>query len=264
MLAATRQNQILHLVNLKGSIKVIDLAISLDVSDMTVRRDLDLLARRGLLAKVHGGATSLSGSSSTEPTFSTKMLRERAIKDSIAREAVRLVEPGMAIALSGGSTTHALAHYLVDVPGITVVTNSIPAADVLSAAQRDDQTVVLTGGQRTPSDALVGPVAVSTMTNLHVDILFMGVYGFTTESGFTTPNLIEAQTNHAMVLASKRLIVLADHTKWGLTGLSTIAQLHEASRIYSDTQLAQDARGAIANVGCELSLVATSGEEAIA
>lgn len=242
MLAQTRQSEILLAVNQQGSARVRELAGLLQVSEMTVRRDIDVLAEQGLLGKVHGGATSLASSSSSEPTFSSKALRETTTKESISRLALQYIEPGMAIALSGGTTTHALARLIVDIPGITVVTNSLPAAETLHTFGRKDQTIVLTGGNRTNSDALVGPVVINTMNSLHVDVLFMGVYGMTAESGFTTPNLLEAETNQALIRSSRSLIVLADHTKWATVGLSTIAPLETASVLISDSLLPLDAR----------------------
>ena len=257
MLAQTRQAEILFAVNKQGAAKVRELAELLAVSEMTVRRDIDALAEQGLLDKVHGGATSLASSSSTEPTFSSKALRESSTKDMIARNALKYVEPGMAIALSGGTTTHALARLLVDVPGITVITNSIPAADTLHTFGRSDQTVVLTGGMRTNSDALVGTVVVNTMSSLHVDVLFMGVYGMSKDAGFTTPNLIEAETNQALIRSTRSLIVLADHTKWNTVGLSTIASLSQVSVLISDNKLPIDAREVLRENNVEL-VLATS------
>jgi DeoR/GlpR family transcriptional regulator of sugar metabolism len=259
MLAQIRQSEILFAVNKQGAAKVRELAELLDVSEMTVRRDIDALAEQGLLDKVHGGATSLASSSSTEPTFSSKALRESSTKDSIARHALQYVEPGMAIALSGGTTTHALARLLIDVPGITVVTNSIPAAETLHTLGRNDQTIVLTGGIRTNSDALVGSVVVNTMSSLHVDVLFMGVYGMSNDAGFTTPNLIEAETNQALIRSTRSLVVLADHTKWNTIGLSTIASLSQASVIISDSKLPVEAREYIRENNVELILAASRG-----
>jgi DeoR/GlpR family transcriptional regulator of sugar metabolism len=113
---------------------------------------------------------------------------------------------------------------------------------VLHQARRSDLTVVLTGGVRTPSDALVGPVAVSALRSLHVDLVFMGVHGMTDRAGFSTPNISEAETNRAFIAAAQRLVVMADHTKWGLRGLSTIAPLAEADTIVSDSGLSAEAR----------------------
>ncbi|HEX8626855.1 MAG TPA: DeoR/GlpR family DNA-binding transcription regulator, partial [Catenuloplanes sp.] len=227
MLAQQRQAAILDRVRAAGGVRVSELATEYGVSDMTIRRDLEALADRGLLAKVHGGATTVVPGSAHEPGFAAKSIRQRAEKAAIAAHAATLVSPGDAIALSAGTTTAELAHRLVDVPRLTVVTNSIPVADVFYRGGRADQTVVLTGGVRTPSDALVGPVAVAAVRALHLDLLFLGVHGMSERAGYTTPNLMEADTNRALVAAAERLVVLADHTKWGTVGISSMARLDE-------------------------------------
>ena len=122
-----------------------------------------------------------------------------------------------------------LAAQLGDIANLTVVTNCIRVAEVLRTRPRPDRTVVLTGGVRTPSDALVGPGRGQALRTLHLDMVFMGVHGMSERAGFTTPNLMEAETNRAFVDADQRLAVLADHTKWGVTGLSTIAPLDDAT-----------------------------------
>jgi DeoR family glycerol-3-phosphate regulon repressor len=98
---------------------------------------------------------------------------------------------------------------------------------------------------RTPSDALVGPIALTAIRSLHLDLLFMGVHGVVADAGVTTPNLLEAETNRALVAASARLAVVADHTKWGVRGLSRIAGLDEIDVFISDRGLDADARAAI-------------------
>jgi DeoR/GlpR family transcriptional regulator of sugar metabolism len=246
VLAQQRQAVILREVRSSGGVRVSDLTETLGVSDMTIRRDLDVLASKGLVAKVHGGATAVPEHSTDEPGFEAKSYREQAEKTAIASQAVRLVQPGTAIGLSGGTTTWALAHRLLDVPGLTVVTNSIQVADVLHQSGRTDQTVVLTGGIRTPSDALVGPIAVATLRSLHLDQVFMGVHGMELRGGFTTPNLMEAETNRMLVAAGRRLVVVADHTKWGVVALSTIARLDETDVLVTDSLIDPDARDALA------------------
>jgi DeoR/GlpR family transcriptional regulator of sugar metabolism len=135
----------------------------------------------------------------------------------------------------------------VDIPQLTVITNSVQVADVFHRAGRAGQTVVLTGGVRTPSDALVGPVAVSAIRALNVDTLMLGVHGMSVRAGFTTPNLLEAETNRELVAAAQQLVVLADHTKWGTVGISTMAKLEEADVMISDTGLPEDARSALSD-----------------
>ena len=140
-----------------------------------------------------------------EPGFAAKSSMQQAEKDAIADAAVALVEPGMAIGVSAGTTTYALAQRLADVPGLTVVTNSTRVADVLHEVGRADQTIILTGGVRTPSEALVGPFAVAALRTVHVDLVFVGVHGMDPHSGFTCPNLLEADTDRALIEAGRRL-----------------------------------------------------------
>jgi DeoR/GlpR family transcriptional regulator of sugar metabolism len=242
MLAGQRQLRILDEIRVHGAVRVAELTRLLDVSDMTIRRDLDVLAASGLVDKVHGGATARNRLSADEPGFDAKSHRQLEEKDAIARTAAELVEPGQAIGLTAGTTTWRLAHHVINGPELTVVTNSIQVANVLHREPRPDVTVLLTGGVRTPSDALVGPVAVSTVRSLHMDVLFMGVHGMTEDAGFTTPNMLEAETDQALIAAAERVVVVADHTKWGVRGLSHIARLDEADVVVTDAGLPRDAR----------------------
>jgi DeoR/GlpR family transcriptional regulator of sugar metabolism len=236
-LARQRQNLILERVREEGAVRVADLVRALGVSDMTVRRDLGILEERGLIEKVHGGAAAAEGSALFEPGFTVKSTQMQREKSAIAACAASLVAPGTAIAISAGTTTFALARRLADCVGLTVVTNSIPVADVLHGDGRQDQTVILTGGVRTPSDALVGPFAVDVIKSLHVDTVFLGTHGIDARSGLTTPNILEAETNRALIQAGRRLVVLADHTKWGIVGISAVARLEDAHTVITDSGL---------------------------
>jgi DeoR/GlpR family transcriptional regulator of sugar metabolism len=260
-LARQRQALILEQVREHGAVRVADLVAALGVSDMTVRRDLELLHDRGLIEKVHGGAAAIEGSSLFEPGFTAKSALMEMEKGLIASSAASLVTPGTAIAISAGTTTFALAKRLTEVPGLTVLTNSVPVADVLYKDGRSDQTVILSGGVRTPSDALVGPFAVEVIRSLHVDSVFMGSHGMDARSGFTTPNILEAETNRALIQAGRRLIVLADHTKWGIIGISSVARLEEADTIITDSGLDLATRQQLATAVRRLILVdVTTGE----
>jgi DeoR/GlpR family transcriptional regulator of sugar metabolism len=247
MLAGQRQHLIAEEIRRRGAMRVSELTELLGVSDMTIRRDLDVLAGSGLIDKVHGGATARRALSTDEPGFEPKSRRQFGEKEAIAEAASRLVEPGQAIALSAGTTTWRLAHCLADVPDLTVVTNSMQVANVLHRQARPDLTVVLIGGVRTPSDALVGPIAVTALRSLHVDMLFMGVHGMAEDSGFTTPNLLEAETNKALVASAEQLVVVVDHTKWGVRGLSRFAHLSDAQMLVSDDGLGEDAQTVLAD-----------------
>jgi len=264
-LARQRQTLILERVREEGAVRVADLVRALGVSDMTIRRDLEILNERGLIEKVHGGAAAIDGSSLFEPGFTVKSTLMQAEKELIAGAAASLVPSGTAIAISAGTTTYALAKRLTDIPGLTVLTNSVPVAEVLYKDGRPYQTVILSGGVRTPSDALVGPFAVAVIRSLHVDSVFMGSHGMDLRSGFTTPNILEAETNRALIEAGRRLVVLADSTKWGTIGISSVARLEEADTIVTDSGLDATARQQLSAAVRRLILVdvATSGVQTI-
>jgi DeoR/GlpR family transcriptional regulator of sugar metabolism len=252
VLARQRHTYILDRLRADGAVRVADLVRELGVSDMTIRRDLEALHDQRLLEKVHGGATTIAPSALFEPGFRAKAELQQDAKEAIADAAAALVSPGQAIAISAGTTTYAIARRLLEVPRLTVVTNSVPVADVLYHGGRLDQTVILTGGVRTPSDALAGPFAVAALRTVNVDLVLMGVHGMDQRAGFTTPNLLEAETDRAMVDAGRRLVIVADHSKWGVIGVSTIARLSQADIVISDTDLPSGAREALATSVQEL------------
>lgn len=255
MLAQRRHELILAEVRRDGAVRVRDLAARLDVSEMTVRRDLDTLAARRLIEKVHGGAVPVTDPSSFEPGFDVKRLRQTAEKDAIARAALARVSPNSAIGLTAGTTTWRLGQLLGAVEGLTVVTNAPSVARSLYDDHDPGSQIVLTGGVRTPSDALVGPLATAALSSLHVDTLFLGVHGMDADMGFSTPNLAEAEVNRAFTAAAKRVIVLADHTKWGTHGLAQIVPLAQVDMIISDEQLSPVAVQAFEAADVEVVLV---------
>jgi DeoR/GlpR family transcriptional regulator of sugar metabolism len=269
LLAEQRRALILDEVRRRGGVRVNELTRRLNVSDMTVRRDLDALARQGVIEKVHGGAVPVAEASTHEPGFEAKSSLELSAKEDIARAAAVMALPGSAIALSGGTTTYALAQHLVDIPELTVVTNSVRVADVFHSAQQAGAasgrraaaaTVVLTGGVRTPSDSLVGPVADQAIRSLHFDVLFLGVHGISVEAGLSTPNLAEAETNRRFMRSARRVVVVADHTKWGTTGLSSFASLDDVDTLVTDAGLPAADREEIAEHIAEL-VIAGAGSE---
>ena len=272
MLVAERRSRIIAEVRRRGAATIGDLAEDLGVSLMTVRRDIEALDADGLLSRVRGGATVPGGgtapvASDADRGFHGRSRRMLAEKRAIARRAAELVEPGMAIGIAGGSTAWVLAQELRSVPDLTVVTNSLPVADLFTPPDRADepytQTVVLTGGVRTPSGALVGSVAVRALEQLHFDLVFLSTHGVDLQAGLTTTNLLEAETDRAFVAAGGEAVVLADHGKWGVVGLTTIMDLADVDRLITDDGLDDDARAALeAQVG-ELWVVtvAVEGDE---
>lgn len=245
MLAAQRRETILTYLERDGAVTVAGLARLLDVSEMTVRRDLEALEAQGQLNKVHGGATPAHGGRGREPGFTAKQVLAAGAKHAIARAAVAMVEPGSVVGLTGGTTTAIIAQHLRTMRGVTIVTNSIRVAEAFTDVSPSEIPVIVTGGSRTPSDALVGPIAMNSLTGLNLDVCFMGVHGMDEHAGFTSPNLLEAETNRAIADTARRLIVVADSTKWGEVGLARIARLDEATSIITDDDMPQSARQAL-------------------
>jgi DeoR/GlpR family transcriptional regulator of sugar metabolism len=248
MLAAERHRAILRALSSGGAVRVADLASALAVSEMTVRRDLDTLDAQDLLRKVHGGAVARHNRGE-EPRSSVKARQQRAEKAAIAAAAAATVEDGMTIAIGAGTTTTELARQLRTRSSITVITNSISIFQELTDSTADGAAtplVYLSGGVRTPSDALVGPVADAAIASFRVDATYLGVHGFDQEAGLTSPNIAEAQTNRTLIGIGGHLVVLADHTKYGEVATNVFAALTQVQTLVVDDGL----------TGCDRELLA--------
>ena len=182
MLAAERRDAILRALQSGGAVRVADLADELAVSEMTVRRDLDTLDAQDLLRKVHGGAVPRHNRGE-EPRSAEKAGQQRAEKAAIAAIAAATVEDGMTIAIGAGTTTTELARHL-RAPALDhrrhqlASTSFSELTDPDRGRRRPTPLVYLSGGVRTPSDALVGPVADAAIASFRVDATYLGVHGF--------------------------------------------------------------------------------------
>lgn len=239
MLAAERHAAILEQLGRRQAVRVSGLASAFGVSEMTVRRDIDVLEARGALVRVHGGAVRPGSLSAVEAGFEVNRTRGAEAKQRIALTAASLLAPGMTVSITGGTTTFALAPHLARIRELTVITNSLPLADELHrlhavAPDGDTSQVLLSGGRLTPSRALVGPLATSTVMSLRADVCLMGAHGVDAEAGITTPNLAEADTNQAFVRTCGRLVVLADSAKMGVVSLARVSALDVAAALVTD------------------------------
>jgi DeoR/GlpR family transcriptional regulator of sugar metabolism len=255
MLAVQRHRLILREIVKNESASISHLAQILLVSEMTVRRDLASLALQGRVEKVHGGAKAIGGNAGPiELPFKSNSLRERIAKDAIARRAAMEIKPGASIALMGGSSVYAVAKLALLVPDIKVITNSLPVSNLFNAEGRRDQTIVLAGGIRTPTDSFVGEITTNAFRSLNLDVVFMGTHGMGLRAGFSTPNLNESETNRSVIKKASKLVIVADHTKWGEVGFVSFAELREANLLVTDTALADEAVDALRSSVQELAL----------
>jgi DeoR/GlpR family transcriptional regulator of sugar metabolism len=241
MLAAERHARIVAELERREAVRVAELAASLGVSEMTIRRDIEHLEEQGLARRVHGGAARPTDVGFAEPGFAVKSEHRPDAKGAIAQRALDLVRPGATIFVTAGTTTFAFARLLAAVPDLTVATNSIKVAEALGSPAQGGVRTILTGGERTPSEALVGPLATATLAALHVETCFMGVHGLHPRSGLTTPNMLEAEVNRAAAEAAARLVVLADHSKYGLVSLAKILPLDAIDTLITDEGLSEAA-----------------------
>lgn len=241
VLLSNRRDALLAAVQRHGSASISELASEFGVSSMTVRRDIELLAEEGLVIKVRGGVTAVPTIPAPHERPDVRTFGHRREKEAVARLAATLVQPGMSVGLSAGSTAWFVAQAIRSIAQVTVVTNSLAVADLLADdGGREDlpsQAVVLTGGVRTPAGALVGPVATRALSHLHCDVVFISVHGIDPRSGFTTPNLLEAETDRALLASGLRKVIVADHSKWGTVSLTTIADLDAVDTVVIDDGL---------------------------
>ena len=158
------------------------------------------------------------------------------LKDAIAQEAVKYVAPGDVIAIGGGTTAYVFAQHLLESQqssGITILTNSIPVAELVQALESKDVEVIVTGGVTTRSNSLVGPIADKV-------VVFLGTHSVSIPRGFLMPNSLEAATDMAMMDIADRTIILTDHTKWSCTSLSLFARFDQVDTVITDDGLDPD------------------------
>ncbi|GAB3280756.1 DeoR/GlpR family DNA-binding transcription regulator [Sinomonas notoginsengisoli] len=241
MLAAERHAHIVAELERREAVRVVELASALGVSEMTIRRDIEHLEQQGLARRVHGGAARPTEAGFSELGFAAKSEHRADAKSAIAARAIELVRPGATIFVTAGTTTFAFARLLTGIPDLTVATNSLKVAEALGEGGQETVRTILTGGERTPSEALVGPLATSTLRQLHVETCFMGVHGLHPRGGLTTPNMLEAEANRAAAEAAARLVVLADHSKYGLVSLARILPLNAVDTLITDDGLSTNA-----------------------
>ncbi|MDF2922142.1 MAG: DeoR/GlpR transcriptional regulator [Paenibacillaceae bacterium] len=255
-----RKQKICDYVHTNERASVQELAQFFQVSESTVRRDLKDLEEGGQLRRTHGGAVAMQ-SDNSEPPFMEKEDRFRSQKEAIAKAAAALVEEGDTILLDAGSTTYYLAKELKSVNKLTVVTNSIVAAQEL--AQLPNISLVLTGGTvRHETLAMVGPVAERTLEMLRVDIVFLATNGLDARNGLTTPSISEAEIKRKMIHAGKRIVLLADHSKYAKVSFAKVADLKEIHQLITDPQFPAVGTAELEEAGVQLFIASVKGESA--
>lgn len=253
MLIDERRQHILELIQKEGRVLVGHLSRELNISQITIRKDLDHLQSKGLIQRSHGGALRIQPSTLMDLTLQEKQKQNSQEKERIAAAAVRLVEEGQCIILDSGTTTTAIAQGLKRFKRLTVVTNAVNiAADLAST----DFEVILVGGMlRKNSFSLVGPLAEDNLGEMHGDILFLGVDGFDLEVGVTTPNFLESRVNRAMVKAARQVVIVCDSSKFNRRSLSRIVSPDVIDHVITDRNLPQHVAEALREQSITVTMV---------
>ena len=241
------------MVKSDGRVLVGGLAKHFRTSQVTIRKDLDVLQAQGLILRSHGGALPAQTGVLEDPTLREKEKLHRKEKLQIAAAAAHMVKEGQVIILDSGTTTTAIARALREFENLTVITNAVNIAAELSGSSVE---VLLTGGTlRKNSFSLVGPIAEETLHRLNADILFLGVDGFDIHYGLSTPNLLEAKVNRAMMDVARLTVAVCDSSKFGRRSLSSIAQVSEIQHLICDRGISKHDLAALKKAGLEITLV---------
>ncbi len=253
LLNEERRRAILDSLSRDGRVLVGDLARQFETSQVTIRKDLEILHAHGLLHRTHGGALPSREGALLDPTVSEKEKLHRREKIRIAEAAAAMVQEGQVVILDSGTTTTAIARALRGFHNLTVVTNAVTIASELAGAEVE---VILTGGTlRRNSFSLVGPIAEDMLRRLNADILFLGVDGFDVHYGLSTPNLLEAKVNRIMVEISKKVVAVCDASKFGRRSLSQILPPSELHHVITDRGAPRSDIEVLMNAGIEVTLV---------
>jgi DeoR/GlpR family transcriptional regulator of sugar metabolism len=250
MKAEPRREQILKLLEKTGILSVGELADRFALSVVTIRKDLDDLAREGLLQRTFGGA-AFSNLSLFNSSFRESALQHAQQKQAIANAAMEYIQDGDTVILDAGTTTLALAQLLKEqLKSAFIITCSVPAALELSSAGYD---ILLLGGMvKNKSLALLGRETLTILERYRVDKAFLGSSGFTAKKGHGTPNLEHAQIKEAIIRASEQTYVLVDSSKYGQNCLSSFTSLRDVALTITDSQLTRSKQKALENSGAKL------------
>jgi DeoR family fructose operon transcriptional repressor len=245
-----RWRAILALLAERGRLRVGHLAEMLSVSEATVRRDLEAMQAQGLLQRTHGGAV-LPRPTAFEVSFDESQSQALLEKQAIGRCAAALVHEGDTIILESGSTTLELARALVELPRLTVLTNSLAIAREL-APNEGIEILVLGGSLRRQSASLVGPWVSQILQSVRVDKAFVGVNGLSAHFGLSAPNPFTAESRRAMLAAARASIALADHSKLGEETLYQVAPLTALDTLITDAGAPADTLAPLREAGLEV------------
>jgi DeoR family transcriptional regulator of aga operon len=250
---AERHQFILNKIQLENNLDVQSLCKELNVSSVTIRKDLKLLEDKNLLYRTHGGATLKNPYTADKPVNEKEHL-QAAEKMKIGLLAASLIEIDDSIIIASGTSVLALARCIVPKGNLTVITSALNVA--LELVLKNNVEVIQLGGVlRKSSSSVTGPYSQNVLSEVFCSKLFLGVDGVDLEFGLTTTNASEALLNRQMIDASQKIIVLADSTKFGKRGFGRICGVDQIDHIITDQGITQQTIKALEGLGIKVSII---------
>jgi DeoR family transcriptional regulator, fructose operon transcriptional repressor len=248
MLLQERRQHVLDLITRKGFATLTELAESLEVSESTLRRDLDFWQQRGLLKRIHGGAM-YTGEAALLPPLEERSEKQLAEKKAIARVAAERIQDGDSILIDGGTTTLELARLLINRP-LQVVTNSLPIAQLFANSRQTD--LIVLGGYVYPKTGVaLGPLLIHMLDDVHVQQMLLSVHGVTAKGLFNS-NMLLVESERCMMRRADEVVVLADHTKFGKQALAHLCELGAIDTLISDAGVTAEHRQMVEEAGVRM------------
>lgn len=251
MLAEERRLQLIEWSRTEGRVDALEASAKLNVAVETIRRDLEILQRRGVVRRVHGGAIAVERYNS-EATVPERKSSNTDAKSRIAKAAAKFVPEAGCVFVDGGTTTEELAPYLLNKPNLLVVTNNIMLASLIG--ESSTQVILLGGEIRRTSLSTTGQLAVEELNNFHAQVAFLGVNGISDEAGMTTADIEEAVVKRAMIANAAERVLLADHSKFGTSFAAKFAAFADIDRLVTDLDTPEDFLNTFNQSDCDVVL----------
>ena len=250
-----RHTQLIALLKAQGYCSVSEMSSMLNVTPMTIRRDLRILSEKHIVQVTHGGAR-FCASKQHEPDFSVRTHEHLAEKQAIGKRVAELfIQEGDVVGIDSGSTMIEVARNLPDVP-LTVVTASLAAANVVARNNRH-QLVMLGGVLQHEASCFYSPQAVGALHTLHINKLFLATAGLLIPDGLSCSNLSDAEVKQALINSSHKIILCMDSSKVGRAYLARFATLNDIDTLITDSGISDESREAIERQQIEIITVST-------
>lgn len=238
VLSAERHRLLLEFINRKKNVSIAEVCESFMISEATARRDLDLLADRFLIERVHGGAVAIETSRLGEPPVLMREKEQSLEKKRIALAAANLIKDGETIFLGSGTTVAELSKNLGDRKNLTVITNSILVVNNL--LESANITLIVLGGILRQSEfSLIGHLTNEALSGLRADKVIIGIHSIDPQYGLTSEYMPEIETDRAILGIGKQIIILADHTKCGQVSTVYLAPVNMIDILITDQGISE-------------------------